>query len=48
MEVVGLCNILSHKTDRRELLGKPRHRWKNNVIIDLKERLGMWAGFKRL
>jgi hypothetical protein len=29
------------KSERKNLLGRPRHRWVDNVKVDLKERYGL-------
>jgi hypothetical protein len=39
-------NILVGKPEGRRPLGRPRHRWEDNIKMDLREMdLGMWTGF---
>jgi hypothetical protein len=35
-KVINSCIILVGKPERKRLLGKPRRRWKDNIIMDLK------------
>jgi hypothetical protein len=45
-EVRGAYNILVGRPEGRRPLGRPRHRWENNIKMDLRETgLGMWIGF---
>jgi hypothetical protein len=36
-EVRGSYNILVGRPERRRLLGRPRHRWEDNIKMDLRE-----------
>jgi hypothetical protein len=36
-EVRGACNILVGKPEGRRPLGRPRHRWEDNIRMDLGE-----------
>jgi hypothetical protein len=39
-------NILVGRPEGRRPLGRPRHRWEDNIKMDLREiGLGMWIGF---
>ena len=41
----GMYRVLMGKPERRRPLGRPRHRWENNIKIDLQEvRCGVWTG----
>jgi hypothetical protein len=33
----GAYRILVGKPEGRRLLGRPRHRWENNIMMDLQE-----------
>jgi hypothetical protein len=45
-EVRGAYNILVGRPEGRRPLGRPRHRWEDNIKMDLREMgLGMWIGF---
>ena len=33
----GVCRVLVGKPERKRLLGRPRHRWEDNIKIDLQE-----------
>ena len=35
------CNILAGKNTRKTSLGKPRHRWEENITMDLKRNISM-------
>jgi hypothetical protein len=37
-------NILVVKTEGKILLGRPRHRWKDNIRLDFREIEWMWTG----
>jgi hypothetical protein len=36
-EVRGAYNILAGRPEERRPLGRPRHRWEDNIKIDLRE-----------
>jgi hypothetical protein len=36
-KIRNLCKVLAKKTERNILLGRSRHRWKDNIKMDLKE-----------
>jgi hypothetical protein len=36
-EVRGACNILVGRPEGRRPLGRPRHRWEDNIKMDLRE-----------
>jgi hypothetical protein len=36
--------ILVGKPERKRPLGRPRHRWEDNIRIDLREMRGGWYG----
>ena len=41
----GVCRVLVGKPEGKRSLGRPRHRWENNIKMDLKEvRCGVWTG----
>jgi len=41
----GVYRVLVGKPEGRRPLGKPRHRWVDNIRIDLQEvDVGIWAG----
>jgi hypothetical protein len=42
VEMRNVRNILVGKPEGKRLLGRPRHRWENNIRIDLRE-IG-WEG----
>jgi hypothetical protein len=33
----GVCRVLVGKPERRRQLGRPRHRWEDNIRMDLRE-----------
>jgi hypothetical protein len=33
----GICRVLVRKSERKRSLGRPRHRWENNIKLDLQE-----------
>jgi len=33
----GIYRVLVGKLERKRLLGRPRHRWEDNIKIDLQE-----------
>jgi hypothetical protein len=33
----GMCRVLIGKPERKRPLGRPRHRWEDNIIMDLQE-----------
>jgi hypothetical protein len=37
--------ILVRKSQGKKPLGRPRHRWKNNIKLDLREDGIAWTGF---
>jgi hypothetical protein len=42
----GLYRVLVGKPEGKRPLGRPRHRWKDNIKIDLHEMgSGVWTGF---
>jgi hypothetical protein len=41
-EKMNACKILVGNTEGKRLLGRPRHRWVDNIKIDLRER--EWNG----
>jgi hypothetical protein len=49
-EVRSLCEIVIGKPEGRRPLGRTRHRWEDNIIIDLRE-TGLegvdWIGFHK-
>jgi hypothetical protein len=38
----GVCRVLVEKPEENRPLGRPRHRWENNIKIDLQERDKDW------
>jgi hypothetical protein len=36
-EMRNACNILVGKPEGKRPLGRPRHRWENNIRLDLRE-----------
>jgi hypothetical protein len=45
-EVRGAYNILVGRHEGRRPLGRPRHRWEDNIKMDLREMgFGDWIGF---
>jgi hypothetical protein len=45
-EVRGAYNILAGRPEGRRPLGRPRHRWEDNIKMDLTEiGFGAWIGF---
>jgi hypothetical protein len=42
MENINACKILVGKPEGRRPLGRPRHRWEDNIVVDLRE-IG-WEG----
>jgi hypothetical protein len=38
----GVCRVLVGKTEGKRPLGRPRHRWEGNIMMDLQE-VG-WGG----
>jgi hypothetical protein len=48
-EIRNAYKILVGKPKGKRLLGRHRHRWKDNIKIDLREiRFGDWIGFNWL
>jgi hypothetical protein len=48
-EGTGAYKILVGRPEGRRPLGRPRHRWEDNIKMDLKEvRLGAWPGVRWL
>jgi hypothetical protein len=43
-EKKGPCRVLVRKPERKKPLGKPRHRWEDNITIDLRSWNGAWTG----
>jgi hypothetical protein len=41
-EIMGVHKVLVEKLEGRRPLGRPRHRWENNINMDLRE-MGWWA-----
>jgi hypothetical protein len=39
----GACRASVWKSDKKRTLGRPRHRWEDNIIMDLLE-VEWWAG----
>jgi len=33
----GVCRVLVVKSDRKRPLGRPKHRWEDNIKLDLQE-----------
>jgi hypothetical protein len=33
----GVCRVLVGRSERKRPLGRPRHRWKDNMTMDLRE-----------
>jgi len=33
----GVCRVLVGKPERKKSLGRPRHRWENDIKMDLQE-----------
>ena len=40
----GVYRVLVGKPERRRPLGRPRHRWEDNIRMDLRE-VGVWTGW---
>jgi hypothetical protein len=41
----GLYTVLVGKPDAKKPLGRPRHRWEDNIKIELQEMVcGLWTG----
>jgi hypothetical protein len=41
----GACRVLEGKHEKKRPLGKPRHRWENNIKIAVSRRvMGTWTG----
>jgi hypothetical protein len=44
-ERIGVYRVLAGKSERKKLLGRPRHRWNDNNKMDLQEvGCGTWTG----
>jgi hypothetical protein len=44
-EMINAYNILVGKTERKRPLGRRRHRWEDNIKMDLREKGGkLWTG----
>jgi hypothetical protein len=41
-EVINECNILLGKPEGKRILGRPRHRWEDNIRMDIREIV--WEG----
>jgi hypothetical protein len=39
----GVYRVLMGKLEGKSLLGRPRHRWEDNIKMDLQE-VGLWTG----
>jgi len=39
----GVCRVLVGKSEGKRSLGIPRHRWENNIKLDLRD-VGEWTG----
>ena len=45
----GIYRVLLGKLEGRRPLGRPRHRWEDNIKMDLKEvGFGLWTGLSWL
>jgi len=45
----GVYRVLLGKPEGRRLLGRPRHRWEDNIKMDLQEvGCGLWTGLSWL
>jgi hypothetical protein len=41
----GVCRVLVGKPEVKRALGRPRHRWEDNIKIELKKwDVGVWTG----
>jgi hypothetical protein len=41
----GACRVLVRKPEGKKPLGRPRHRWEDNIKMDLEEMgCGVWTG----
>jgi hypothetical protein len=41
----GVCRVLVGKPEGKRPLGRPRLRWKDNIMMDIQEvGLGVWTG----
>jgi len=41
----GICRVLVGKREGKRPLGRPRHRWEDNIKMDLQEvGWGAWTG----
>jgi len=38
----GVCRVLVGEPERKSPLGRPRHRWEDNIKMDLQE-VGCWV-----
>jgi hypothetical protein len=36
-EMRNLCNVLVGKPEGKKSLGRPRHRWEDNIRMDIRE-----------
>jgi hypothetical protein len=36
-ETCGICRVLVRKPEGKGLLGGPRHRWEDNIMMDVQE-----------
>jgi hypothetical protein len=43
----GVYRVLVGKPEGKRQLGKPRHRWEDNIKVDLQE-VGVWTGLSWL
>jgi len=44
-ERIGVYRVLVGKTEGKRPLGRPRHRWEDNIKMDIKEMgCGVWTG----
>ena len=40
----GACKVLVRKPEGKRPFGGPRHRWEDNIKMNILERDGVWAG----
>jgi hypothetical protein len=44
-EIINVCKMLVRNPEENRLLDKPRHRWEDNIKMDLKLSEWIWTGF---
>jgi hypothetical protein len=44
----GMYRVLVGKPERKRQLGRPRHRWEDNIYIFRKLNVGVWTGLSWL